>query len=82
MTWYQDLVAGTADVTVPPIGGRLSRSVWTIDHVYPVAARGFLDHLHRRPSDFDILSIGCLAGNAPVGGAKTEVSVFVDMADG
>jgi len=25
---------------------------------YPVAARGFLDHLRRCPSDFDILPIG------------------------
>src|SRR5262249_47792726 len=57
-------------------------SVWTIDYIYPVAARRLLDHLHRRPSDFDILSVGCFAGNTPIGSAKTDVSIFVDMAHG
>jgi hypothetical protein len=60
----------------------LSRSIWTIDHIYPVAARGFLDHLRRCPSDFDILTVGSFAGNTPVGDAETDVAVFVDMAHG
>ena len=58
----------------------LSRSIGTIDHVYPVAGRGSLDHLYRCASDFDILPIGSFASNAPIGGAKTDVPIFVDMA--
>jgi len=63
------------------VQGPLSSSVWTVYHIHPVAARGLLDHLHRCPSDFDILSIGALPAMLQ-SGSKTDVSVFVDMAYG
>ena len=69
-------VGGRRDVTSPAIDGPVKRSVWTFDTYTPVAARSFLDHLRRCPSDFDILPIGCLAGNAPVGDAKADIAVF------
>jgi hypothetical protein len=34
------------------------RSREEVMHIYPVAARGFPDHLRRCPSEFDILPIG------------------------
>src|SRR6476661_1284467 len=71
-----------ADPYAVPRYALLSRSIWTIDHIYPVARRGFPDHLRRCPSEFDILPIGSLAGNAPVGDAKADIAAFVGSAHG
>ena len=63
------------------IGGRFADVPYGLSITYTQLPPGFLDHPPPTSlRSFLVLTVWCLAGNTPVGDAKTDVAIFVDTA--